>query len=86
MPMEAGLIAVIVPFLSLYLMLLTAHLNKHCLLTTMTPINLVVATLRERKAQGQELKPPLICIPLGSNLKDIEIAERKKTMGGVMKA
>ena len=54
--------------------------------TTLTPINLVVATLRERKTQGQDLKPPLVRIPLGSNLKDIEIAERKKTMGGVMKA
>ena len=54
--------------------------------TTLTPINLVVATLRERKAQRQELKPPLIRILLGSKLKDIEIAERKKIMGGVMKA
>ena len=54
--------------------------------TTLTPINLVVATLRERKTKGQDLKPPLVRIPLGSNLKDIEIAERKKTMGGVMKA
>ena len=49
--------------------------------TTLTPINLVVATLRERKAQGKELKLPLIRIPLGSNLKDIEVAERKKTKG-----
>ena len=54
--------------------------------TTLTPINLVVATLRERKTKGQDLKPPLVRIPLGSNLKDIEIAERKKTMSGVMKA
>ena len=54
--------------------------------TTLTPINLVVATLRERKAQGQGIKPPLIQIPLGANLKDLGGGKRKETKGGVMKA
>ena len=54
--------------------------------TTLTPINLVVATLRERKTQGQAIKPPLIQIPLGANLNDLGGGERKETKGGVMKA
>ena len=49
--------------------------------TTLTPINLVVATLRERKAQGQEITPPLIQIPLGSSLKDLGTLEKKETKG-----
>ena len=51
--------------------------------TTLAHINLVVATLRERKTPGQELKPPLMQAPLGTNLKEFG---ETKTKGGVMKA
>ena len=51
--------------------------------TTLAPINLVVSTLRERKVQKQALKPPLLQIPLGS---DLEEGREKETIGGVMMA
>ena len=51
--------------------------------TTLAPINLVVSTLRERKVQKQALKPPLLQIPLGS---DLEEGGEKETIGGVMMA
>ena len=51
--------------------------------TTLAPINLVVVTLRERKIPGQELKAPLMQVPLGTNLKEFGGKENK---GGVMKA
>ena len=51
--------------------------------TTLAPINLVVATLRERKKQNQELKAPLLQIPLGTHLED---ADKKETPNGIVKA
>ena len=51
--------------------------------TTLGPVNLVVATLRERRVQKQELKAPLLQVPLGTNLKEFGEKENK---GGVMKA
>ena len=51
--------------------------------TTLAPVNLVVSTLRERKVPKQELKAPLLQVPLGSNLKEFG---KKETKGGVMNA
>ena len=47
--------------------------------TTLAP----VSTLRERKVQKQELKAPLLQVPLGSSLKEFG---KKETTGGVMNA
>ena len=54
--------------------------------STLTPINLVVATLRERKVPGQEIESPLMQSALWSSLKDFGTLEKKETKGGVMKA
>ena len=51
--------------------------------TTLAPVNLVVATLRERKVQKQELKAPLLQVTLGTNLREFGEKENK---GGVIKA
>ena len=51
--------------------------------TTLTPVNLVVATHKERKVQEQELKAPLLQVPLGTNLKEFG---KKENKGGVMNA